>query len=131
MDSGRVQLLRGRHPLPVSHLQLFQRRPPGRLANSLPLLRGGIRRKGGGAHSSSVYSHLTYRRREPRCSFLQGHVGNRLLRGLLVCIVASLVVAAPAYATQGPFFLDTHNQLWAATDATGKSTSSPEPPGSS
>jgi hypothetical protein len=37
-----------------------------------------------------------------------------------VCVVAALVVAAPAFSSQSPFFLDTHNQLWGATDSSGK-----------
>jgi hypothetical protein len=41
-----------------------------------------------------------------------------LLRVLLV--FAALVATAPAFAAQSPFFLDTRNQLWAATDTTGK-----------
>jgi hypothetical protein len=47
-------------------------------------------------------------------------MGNRLLGGLFVCAVAALVAAAPAFSSQSPFFLDTHNQLWAATDNSGK-----------
>lgn len=31
-----------------------------------------------------------------------------------------MVAAAPAFSAESPFFLDTHNQLWAATDTTGK-----------
>ena len=47
-------------------------------------------------------------------------LGNRLFGGLFVCVVAALVVAAPAFSSQSPFFLDTHNQLWGATDSSGK-----------
>ena len=47
-------------------------------------------------------------------------MGNRLFGGLFVCVVAALVVAAPAFSSQSPFFLDTQNQLWGATDSSGK-----------
>jgi hypothetical protein len=45
-----------------------------------------------------------------------------MLRALFVCVFAAFVAAPPPAfsAVQSPFFLDTHNQLWAATDATGK-----------
>jgi hypothetical protein len=42
-------------------------------------------------------------------------VGNGLLRGLFVCLFAALVAAPPAFPSQSPFFLDTHNQLGAAS----------------
>jgi len=46
-------------------------------------------------------------------------MAKRLLR--VLSVFASLVAAAPAFSAQSPFFLDTRSQLWAATDATGKS----------